>query len=769
MISKYEHTNKKTLHLSLPTSRHFRAIFWPTATPTKSITTNMKKIAVGRRILSSINPRTGLQSYVETCGFLLKSCASNNSLKQGSSLHGHSIKMGISSHRFIQIKLLIMYLNFKKSAEVDKIFKEIDGFDLVAWNCMISGHVQSGNLEEACRLFEKMPERNAITWTALITGFMKFRKVDDAVRYFERNPFQNVVSWTAVISGYVQNGLDCEGLTTFYRMLRSGTSPNEITFSCVLGCCANMGNFGLGTSVLGLIVKTGFERNVSLSNSLITFFLRMGDRDLAMGVFNGMEERDVVSWTAVLDVYVEMGELTEARRIFDGMPERNEVSWSAMIARYSQGGNADEALKLFSRMLCDGFKPNISCFSSVLGALASLEALRIGMNVHSHVIKIGIEDDVFIGSTIIDMYCKCGKTKDGRQVFDLISARNIVSWNSMVTGYSYNGQFKEAKELLQRMPMRNVVSWNALIAGYVQNEHCEKVFDVFDDMLLTGAMPNESTFSSILRACASLSSLEKGRNLHGKVLKLGIQYDVFMGTALTDMYAKSGDIESSKRVFDRMPEKNEISWTAMIQGLADNGLAVESILQFEEMLKMAVLPTELTFLAVIFACSHCGLVDKGLKYFESMKKVYGIEPRERHYTSVVDLLARAGHLGKAEDFIRKMPFQPEANAWAALLSACSIYGNEEMGERTAKKLWEMEKENSSGYILLSNIYASAGRWSDVSRVRRLMKEKGLKKSGACSWIEVKNEVHTFFVGGGCHPLSAEIYRILDLLWSEMIL
>ncbi|KAJ8623071.1 hypothetical protein MRB53_031600 [Persea americana] len=677
--------------------------------------------------------------------------------------------MGISSHRFIQIKLLIMYLNFKKSAEVDKIFKEIDGFDLVAWNCMISGHAQSGNFEEACRLFEKMPDRNAITWTALITGFMKFRKVGDAVWYFERNPFQNVVSWTAVISGFVQNGLDREALMLFYRMLHSRTAPNEITFSCVLGSSANMGNFGLGMSVLGLIVKTGFEGNVSLSNSLMTFCLRMGDRDLALRVFNDMEERDVFSWTAVLDVYVEMGEFKEARRIFDEMPQRNEVSWSAMIARYSQSGNAEEALKLFSQMLYDGFKPNISCFSSVLGALASLEALKIGMNVHNHVIKIGIEDDVFIGSTLIDMYCKCGKTEDGRQVFDLISSRNIVTWNSMVAGYSYNGQFEEAMELFQRTPMKNVVTWNALISGYVQNEHCAKVFNVFDDMLLSGAVPNESTFSSILRACASLSSLERGKNLHGKVVKLGIQYDVFMGTALTDMYAKSGDIESSMRVFDRMPKKNEISWTAMIQGLADNGLAEESILQFEEMLKTAVLPTELTFLAVIFACSHCGLVDKGLKYFESMKNVYGVEPRERHYTSVVDLLARAGHLDEAEDFIKKMPFQPEANALAALLSACSIYGIEEIGERTAKKLWEMEKENSSGYILLSNIYASTGRWSDVSRVRRLMREKGLKKSGGCSWIEVRNEVHTFFIGGGSHPLSAEIHRILDLLWSEMIL
>ncbi|XP_077242724.1 pentatricopeptide repeat-containing protein At2g13600-like [Tasmannia lanceolata] len=727
----------------------------------------MIKRAVGFN-LSFINPNTAFQSYIETCGSLFKACPHHNPISSGQALHGHVIKMGISSDRFIAIKLLIMYLNCKKSIELDKIFREIDGFDIVAWNCMISAHAQVGNFEEACRLFDEMPDRNAVSWTALIAGFMKFGKIDDAIWYFERNPFQNVVSWTATISGLIRNGSNFKALVLFRRMFGCGIAPNEITFTSVVRACASVGNFRLGRNVLGLIVKTGFECELSVCNSLITFHLRMGDIDLARHVFYGMEERDVVSWTAILDVYVEMGELREARRIFDEMPDRNEVSWSAMIARYSQNDDFEEALELFYQMVQSGFKPNISCFSSVLSALASLEALQLGKNVHGHVIKTGIEDNVYIGSPLIDMYCKCGKTKDGRRIFDLISERNIVSWNSMVAGYSYNDEFEEAMELFEQIPTKNVVSWNALITGYVQNEHCEKVFDVFDDMLLSGTMPNESTFSSVLRACASLASCEKGKNLHGKIVKLGMQYDVFMGTALTDMYAKSGDIKSSKRVFDRMPEKNEISWTAMIQGLADNGLAEESLVRFEQMKGTTVNPTEFTFLGVLFACSHCGLVDKGFEYFESMKSVYGINPRGRHYTCMVDLLARAGHLSEAEEFIKTMPFQPEANAWAALLSACSKYGNEEIGERIAGKLWELAKENSAGYILLSNIYASARRWNDVSKVRRLMRDKGLKKCGGCSWIEVRNQINTFFVGDECHPESANIYGILELLMAEMI-
>ncbi|KAL6007083.1 hypothetical protein ACLOJK_032579 [Asimina triloba] len=734
--------------------------------PTSSSSCIQMKLTVG--CLSSINPIKSLNAYVQACGSLLKECSKPTSIKRGQSLHGHAIKMGISSHRFIEIKLLIMYLNSKRSADVEKIFEKIDGFDLIAWNCMISNYAQLGRLDDARLLFDNMPERNAVSWTTLTAAFMKFGRVDEAFQYFARDPFQNVVSWTAVVSGLVQNGLNFDALVLFNQMREAGVAPNEITFTCIVRACVSVGNFELGKSILGLIVKTGFEHNRSVSNSLITFYLRMGEIDLAKKVFNEMEEKDVVSWTSILDVYVEIGDLEAARHIFNEMPEKNEVSWSAMIARYSQNGHAEESLKLFSSMVESGFKPNVSCFSSVLSALASLETLQLGKNVHGHVIKIGIEDDVFIAGPLIDMYCKCGKTYDGRRVFDLILQKNVVCWNSMVAGYSYNAQFAEAKELFEQIPMRNIISWNALISGYVQNELCEEVFEVFDNMLVSGMVPNGSTFSTVLRACASLASLEKGKNLHGKIVKQGIQYEVFMGTALTDMYAKSGDIESSKKVFYRMPEKNEISWTAMIQGLADNGLAKESLVRFEEMLEKGENPSELIFLGVLFACSHCGFVEKGLHYFKSMEPVYGIKPKGRHYTCVVDLLARAGRLSEAEEFIRSMPFQAEANAWASLLSACGIYGNEEIGERTAAKLWEMEKDNSAGYILLSNIYASAGRWGDVSRVRKLMRQKGLKKSGGCSWIEVREQVHTFFVGGESHPESIEVYAILDLLMYEMI-
>ncbi|XP_050210816.1 pentatricopeptide repeat-containing protein At2g13600-like [Mercurialis annua] len=721
------------------------------------------------KTLLSINPSTHFKAYAQTCVHLLKTFTNQTLINEGKAIHAHLFKMGVSSHRDIAIKLLIMYLNCRKSAEAKQISKQFNGFDLVVHNCLISADVQCGNLDEARKLFDEMPQRNEVSWTALISGFMKYGRVREAIWYFERNPFQNVVSWTAVISGYVRNGLSFEAMKLFRKLLESEITANKVTFTSVIKACANLGDFGLGMSVLGLVVKSGFEHDLAVSNSLITLCLRMGEISLARRVFDRIDRKDVVSWTAILDMYIEMDELEEAKRIFDEMPERNEVSWSVMIARYCQSGYPEESLRLFRCMVEEGYKPNLSCLSSILSALAGVEALRAGMNIHGHVIKTGVEKDIFISSSLIDLYCKCGETKDGRLVFDTILEKNVVSWNAMVGGYSLNGQMEEAYRLFEIIPLRNTVSWSAIIAGYLDLKQFDKVFEVFNEMLLLGEIPNKSTFSSLLCACASTASLEKGKNLHGKIVKLGIQRDVYVSTALTDMYSKSGNIVSAWKLFNKMSEKNEISWTVMIQGLAESGFAEDSLNLFEEMKNTSTFaPNEVMFLSVLFACSHAGFVDKGLQYFNSMEAIYGLKPKGKHYTCIVDMLSRAGRLSEAEEFIHSMPFQPETNAWAALISGCKTYKNDEIAVRAARKLCEREEKNSARYILLSNIYASAGRWVDVLEVRNLMKQKGLKKNVGCSWVEIRDKVHSFYSEDGAHSQSAEIYGILELLRYEML-
>lgn len=587
--------------------------------------------------------------------------------------------------------------------------------------------------------------------------------------YFDRNPVPNVISWTAAISGLVNNSLNFEALGLFSRMLRgSEIKPNSLTFTSVAKACGELGEFRFGMGVVGLVIRSGFEYHLSVSNVLITLFVKMGQMDLARRVFDDMETRDVVSWTAILDMYVEMGDLKEARRVFDEMPERNNITWSALISRYGQGGCVEEALGLFVDMIRAGIMPTVSCVSGLLSSLAEFQALQPGISIHGHVIKIGFGRNVFVRSSLVDMYSKCGKMKDGRFVFDSIADKNVVLWNSVVNGYCLNGYWEEAEELFRKMPEKNTESWNCMISGHVEYKEYEKALELFFEMLLSGATPSKFTFSSVICACATLASLERGKNLHAKAIKLQAQHDVFVGTALADMYAKSGDLESSRRIFHRMPEKNEISWAVMIQGLAENGFAEQSISLFEEMLRTSfIVPNGLMLLAVLFACSHCGLVDKGLFYFNSMESVYGIKPNGNHYTCIVDLLSRLGLLPEAEEFIRSMPFKPEANAWAALLSGCKTYKNEKMAERTARELLKFTGKNSVGCVLLSNIYASAGKWLDVLNVRNLMKEMGLKKSGGCSWLEVRNHIYSFY-SDDAHLQAGEMHEILQLLRFEML-
>lgn len=698
---------------------------------------------------------------------LLEICRKERLINQGKALHCHFIKTGLSSDQYIAVKLLLVYLDSRKSLEINHMLKEFDGFNLAVHNCLIAANLQWGNVVDACRLFDEMPERNEVSWTSLISGLLKHGKVNEAICYFERNPFSNVFSWTATISGLVHNRMSFRAMELFREMLRSQVLPNDFTLTSVVKACMELGDFKLGMSVLGLVNKVGFEKNVCVLNSLVKFFLRLGDVDSARMTFDSMEEKDVVSWTTMLDVYVEMGDMGEARRIFDEMPERNEVTWSAMIARLSQSGNAEEAVRLFGKMVKCSFEPNISCYSSVISALASLQALQSGKNIHGHVLKNGLDTDVFIGCSLIDLYCKCGNTRDGRLVFDALPGKNVSCWNAIVSGYSTNGQLGEAIELFGRIPQRNNISWNSLIAGYLGVEDFGEAFEVFRRMILCGEQPSNYTFSSILRACASLASLEKGKYTHAKAVKFGFYHDIFVDTALLDMYAKSGEIVSSEKIFSRMPKKNETVWTAMIKGLAENGYAEESLRLFEEMERTSsCAPNELIFLSVLFACSHCGLVDKGLKYFNSMEKDYGIKPNGRHYTCVVDMLSRSGRLYEAEKFMKSMPFEPEANAWSSLLSGCKTYGNEKLGAMASEKLSELAKANPRGYVLLSNIYASGGRWIDAMNTRNLMRERGIKKHGGCSWIEVRDTVHLFYSQDESHSQWPEICSLLQLLYTE---
>jgi pentatricopeptide repeat protein len=333
--------------------------------------------------------------------------------------------------------------------------------------------------------------------------------------------------------------------------------------------------------------------------------------------------------------------------------------------------------------------------------------------------------------------------------------------------YAKCGRIEIAWQLFGKMHKRDVVSWNAMIAGYEQNGFAEEALALFKQMQLEIAMPNSVTMLTVIQACADLGALQQGRWIRENIIQSRYEVDVAVGNSLITMYAKCGSIELARQVFDKMLERDVITWSAMIAGYGVNGHGNDALMLFEHMQQTGTQPNHVTYVSVLSTCSHAGLVDEGWQYFGCMSQNYGITPLVEHYACMVDLLGRAGHLDEAWDFVKKMPLEPAASVWGALLGVCRIHYNLELGELAAKRLFDLEPENAGYYTLLSNIYAAAGRWNDSSKVSALMKDRGVKKKPGCSWVEMDGRIQSFVVGDRSHPQSDKIYTTLNTWAGQM--
>eukprot|EP01018_Ginkgo_biloba_P019749 Gb_26057 [translate_table: standard] len=435
-------------------------------------------------------------------------------------------------------------------------------------------------------------------------------------------------------------------------------------------------------------------------------------------------------------MYARCGDIEDACQVFYSMSKRDVVSWTAMISGYSLHGHDEKALNLFSQMQRADMKPNELTFSSVLSSCASLAALKQGEQVHAHIIRTGFQSHVSVGNSLTTMYAKCGSIEPARQLFD-------------------------------KMPERDMVSLTAMIAGYAQHGNGEEALNIFSLMHRLVLKPNNFTFIGVLSSCAILAALREGKQLHADIIKTGYDSHISVGNTLVSFYAKCGSIENACQVFNTMPKKDVVSWNTIIKGYAQHGYGEEALQLFTEMQQTGMKPDCITFVGVLCACSHAGLVDQGCRYFNSMSQDYCLMPSLDHYGCMVDLFGRAGRLVEAEEFINNMPFEPDATVWGALLGACRIHKNLELGKCIAERLLELKPECPATHILLANMYAAAGRWNDAANVRKMMKDKGLKKQPGCSWIEVKNRVHSFLVGDRSHAQTEEIYAMLEGLAGQM--
>ncbi|KAL2927406.1 hypothetical protein RDABS01_028510 [Bienertia sinuspersici] len=540
----------------------------------------------------------------------------------------------------------------------------------------------------------------------------------------------NTLIWNTVIRGQSLSS-PMSALDFYIRMLLFDVLPNSYTFPCILKSCAKSRNTHVGKQIHGHILKLGLELDAFVHTSLINMYAQNGDLGYARQVFDKSPLRDPVSYTALISGYASRGYLEDARKLFDEIPVKDVVSWNAMISGYVQSSQFDKSITFFREMLRAEVMPNESTMLSVLSACSQSGDLESGKWVRSLIEENGFRTKLRIVNALIDMYAKCGDLATASSLFKGLPQKDLISWNVMIGGYTHGSFYKEALSL-------------------------------FREMLELHVVPNDVTFLSVLPACANLGALDYGKWIHAYIDRnFNHLTNTALFTSLINMYAKCGDIEAAKQVFDRMGMKSLPSWNALISGLAIHGDATHAFDLFSTMVDEGFKPDDITFVGVLSACTQAGLVDLGRKYFNSMIQDYKISPKLHHYGCMIDLLGRSGLFNEAEALIETMPMEPDGAIWGSLLAACKLHKKVEMAEKVASHLFELEPTNPGPYVLLSNIYAGASRWDDVAKIRTKLNDLGMKKVPGCTLIEIDSIVHEFLVGDKLHPQSEAIYEMLD--------
>ncbi|XP_058078520.1 pentatricopeptide repeat-containing protein At1g08070, chloroplastic-like [Magnolia sinica] len=542
--------------------------------------------------------------------------------------------------------------------------------------------------------------------TKIAESFLNSRNLDYATRVFVRIREPGIFVRNALIRAYSSSETPSFAISIYNEMWTGDdVGPDNYTFPFVFRACANYSASEKGREVHGVIIRIGYDSDRFIRSSLLGFYAAC----LGIG---------------------------DAKQVFDESTERDVVFWNAMIMGYARAGGALEAFQLFKEMEFGTMRPNEGTMLGLIVACAMTKDMGLGREIHGYVKKnVGSMIGVRVGASLIDLYVKCGNLNYAQKLFDEMPERNTIVWNSLICGYSRSGSPTRAIELFMEMHASNV-------------------------------RPDNFTISSILSACAQTGALNLGDWVRRYVEKNGIS-DVFVATALVDMYCKCGSIALAREIFDQMPSRNIATWNAILWGHALHGHAQCTLDLFHEMTKWGVKPDSITFLAILSACAHAGLVEDGCQYLDSMKDYYKIPPTVEHYGCMVDLLGCAGLLREAKELIEKMEIEPNIVVWGSLLSACSIHGNVEIGEQAAAHVFELDQMDGGSYVLLSNMYAVARRFDGVKAVREMMAERGVRKPPGCSMIEVGNVVHEFVVADKAHPRSEEIYLVLDELSRKL--
>ncbi|CAK7325025.1 unnamed protein product [Dovyalis caffra] len=663
--------------------------------------------------------------------------------------HCQAVKSGNIAHIYVANNILSRYskCDFVGLSLACKLFDEMPLKDTVTWNTMITGYVDSGNLGAAWEFLKSMKrrgfqadgytfgsilkgvahacrhdlgqqvhslilktgyQRNVYAGSGLLDMYAKCERVEDAYDVFQGMPMRTFVSWNALIDGFVQVGDRDTAFWLLDCMEKEGVRVEDGTFAPLLTLLDNDKFYNLTMQLHCKIIKHGLELYNALSNATLT-------------------------------AYSECGSLEDAKRVFDGaVGTRDLVTWNSMLAAYLEHGKDEDAFNLFFEIQRFGFEPDIYSYTCVISACFEASHKNLGKSFHALVIKRGLEESVAICNALTALYLK-----------------------------SNNKSMEAALNLFQSMESKDRVSWNSILTGLSQMGFSEDALKLFWHMRYSLVEVDDYAFSAVLRSCSDLATLRLGQQIHLLTVKTGFDSNDFVASSLIFMYSKCGIIEDAWKCFEDTTKESSITWNSIMFAYAQHGQGDVALDLFSMMRGRKVKLDHITFVAVLTACSHIGLVEQGRCFLKSMASDYGIPPRMEHYACAVDLFGRAGYLDEAKALIDSMPFQPNAMVLKTLLGACRACGNIELATQVASQLLELEPEEHCTYVILSNMYGHLRRWDDKAWVTRLMRERKVKKVPGWSWIEVKNEVHAFKAEDRSHPCSENVYQILEELIEEM--
>ncbi|KAA8544043.1 hypothetical protein F0562_021780 [Nyssa sinensis] len=670
-----------------------------------------------------------------TLSSVLRSCSALKEFNQGTQIQAYMIKTGFESSPVLGSSLINLYSKCNCFEEAYKIFTCVNNRDIVTWTTMMSSFVQAQNWSQALLFFSDMikagvppneytfvklieasislgsacgklihaqlirwgVELNLVLKTALVGMYSKCGRMEDALKVSNQTSEFDVFLWTTIINGFNQNLKFRDAIAAFREMMISGVVANNYTYSTILNACSSILALELGKQIHSQVIMAGLENDASVGNALV-------------------------------DVYMKSPHMIEdALRAFKGITSPNVISWTSLIAGLAAHGLEQDSFQAFYQMQLVGEQPNSFTLSSILGACGNINSLTQTRKLHGYIIKTKANDDIVVGNALVDVYGRLGMVDDAWGVISMMNRRDAITYTCLATRINQMGYHEMALNVITHM-------------------HDDSV--KIDEFSLAG----------FLSASAGLGAMELGKQLQCFSVKSGLGSWISVSNSLVDLYGKCGCIQDARRAFKEISEPDVVSWNGLMHGFASNGHISSSLSAFEDMRLAGVKPDPITFLLVLFACSHGGLIDLGLEYFKSMTETHGVTPQLDHYVCLVDLLGRAGRLEEANGVIETMPFQPDALIYKTLLGACKLHGNIPLGEDMARRGLELDPSDTAFYVLLANMYDDCGRSDLGGQTRRMMRESGLKKNPGQSWMEIKNTVHLFTAGDITHPLVDEVLK-----------